>query len=455
MVNAIIPTLTVLTVTYGAGATNSAMGGFFTGSLEQRIRRILERIKFYETMKRECANLEKPEKEDSDILLDSRKLESIAKPIDPKTTPTQKTVDKIIGISDDNFTTTLISKHLTQLKDTLRTDRANQLSSAAQMAMGVGQIAVATSAIGQATAIVAKAVTGFSFISSILYLGASVYGLGAAVSQLFDNRQKQAEINLAIQTLSETQNGPELDPIRRQEIEILSSSLEMLQTEEALLVQQRNSQAINSVAALMSIAALALFTAGTQGVGPLIYYALLAGSVLLPLIALGYSTSSMNESKYANELAALLAKLPSITKTLIKKANSEVLEDYNFLIARIINFKNDDFQMRQDFNNLLDTLKKELEQPTSSPEVEKERLDALNDLFNHLLKLHEGLIRDDLFCRLKVAGMSAEEILKHIATQNQTEKLTETLAADKEEYLSNETNDLEIEPLLESVSESE
>ena len=416
MAQIIVPTITALAVTYGAGATNTLLGGglgFFLGRRVQRIDKEIAKLKEIQASEKRFKKAREKEKEElikasEKPLGRSRVLSDKADPKVPKQ-PVQTTADKIKIITEDRFSSSLVSKQLTQLEKTRRIDKANQGSCYAQMAMGAGQIAVATSSIGHVAGIVAKAVIGFSLLSSLLYLGASAYGFARAIAQLSDNRKKQEVINRAIEQIEylKTESPREkqtFNSVKEAELALLQHSLKALKAEEGLLIQQRNSQLINIIAALLSLAAMALFTVGPQGI---VYYALLAGSILLPLIALGYSAYSMNEKKYMAELHHLLQNAPSMLQfPQDKEIGKDTLALVEHLLEKIVSLEVTDPSAREELRTLFQDLKTE-----TNAEI---RLKSLKELYAYLMKLQERSNKVDLEFRLKIEGMSMEELEKLI-----------------------------------------
>jgi hypothetical protein len=409
----IIQTGTAIAVTYGTGIVNSGLGGILGGSLGPRIRRTKHEISKLEAMQDTAKRVkEKSEKElekaqewaeSGEILLDVAILSNQDVP-DAAKQPVKTTADKIQIITEDRFSSALVCKQLDQLKSSLKIDKANQGSSYAQMVMGGAQIAVATSSIGHVAGVVAKAVVGFSFLSSLLYLGASIYGFAVAINQLSDNRNKQTQINNLItqtQSFKTTSKNEEeaFNSVKDSEILMLQHSLDALKAEEALLLQQRNSQGINIIAALLSLAAMALFSAGPQGT---VYYALLAGSVLLPLIAIAYSTYSMNEKKYMEELQRLLQKAPSMLELPTENIGHETQALATNLIQRLVSIIVTDNDVRTRLNELLEKLDK--------CEDAAARMEGLKKLYSYMMQLQERSNKVDLQSRLKVADLAHEDL---------------------------------------------
>jgi hypothetical protein len=287
--------------------------------------------------------------------------------------------------------------------------------------MGSAQVAVATSSIGHATFAVTMAAIGLSFISAIFYLGASIYGFAIAQKQLSENRQRQQAVLQAITSIQVKTNKAyeervsidtdsswvlvreEID-IDSAQVETLKNTLETLKTEEAFLVQQRNFQAINAVAALLSLVAVCLFTAGTQGLGPIIYYVLLAASIVLPLIAMGYSHYSMNETKYMKALQDQLDRFP-LAWAAVKIDKNTTPESLLDLIIPMLNLEITDPATRKKVKELLENFIDRLS--LSNAEEQKKKL---HELFTYLTTLQDRLIKEDLYCRLKIAGMTLDDL---------------------------------------------
>ena len=208
----------------------------------------------------------------------------------------------------------LISKRLRYERAMQRIDRSNQASIFFQGAQGVGQIASATAELGHATLAVAKTATYFSLISSFFYLAASVYGLIAFSLQLSKNRDAQAHIHTLLEEINSYPSPAEdatsvvrgKDQLTNVEKDRLKKELAALKSEENLLIQSRNFQLINAIAALMGATATILYLLGTHGFGVIAYYALTVGSGVLPLAAMGYTHFSTNTKKHQQTLANIL-----------------------------------------------------------------------------------------------------------------------------------------------------
>lgn len=408
MVQAIVPTATALATTYGAGIANVGMGGLFSGLLGRRVQRIDKEIAKYKECQRinkelqkisNTIKIDKESEERSEILFEADALSSESDPKASEAKPLHETANKIKEICEDHFTDALITKQIKQLNSARKIDRANQGSSLAQLVMGAGQIAVATSSIGHVAAIVSKAVIGFSFLSSLLYLGASIYGCATAMSELSENRQKQEEIKAVLEQLKTLlSNNPEFKELNSAEINMLTESLNALKTEEALLIQQRNTQAINIIAALLSLVAMALFTAGPQGT---VYYAFLAASIILPLVAVGYSYFSMSEKKYIQQEVIALLKNSPVPEINLENAKEEDLLAFETLLSKLVSLEVSDPEKRKELNDFFQKLPKE--------SVEAQRA-SVKKLYTYLFKLHQRLQHEDLTRRLKVEGLSREEV---------------------------------------------
>lgn len=401
VITPIISTAAGIAAAYGAGTANCVGGGAMGLVARPRLERAAHEVAKYKILKND---------------IQQYRQERQARPTSGD--PFHDTVDKIKIATEDCFESALISRQVKHAESSYRVDKANQASFYAQSVMGGAQVAVATSSIGHATFAVTMAAIGFSFISAIFYLGASIYGFAIAQKQLSENRQRQQDVLQAIGSSQAKNNtdyeecvstGPDSDILVQNEIDIdtaqvegLKNTLEALKTEEAFLVQQRNTQAINIVAALMSLVAVCLFTAGTQGIGPAIYYVLLAGSILLPLIAMGYSHCSMNETKY---MKALQDQLDRSAWKPVKIDENTTPESLLELIIPMLNLEVTDPEARKEVKKLLDTLISLLESPVGQEQTKK-----LHELFEYLQTLHDRLTKEDLYCRLKIAGMTPADL---------------------------------------------
>jgi hypothetical protein len=199
---------------------------------------------------------------------------------------------------------TFVSKRLKQERSAQKIDRGNQVSFFFQAIQGMGQIAQATGRVGPALTALGALVTGFSLISSLFYLGASVYGVISFSEQLSKNRAAQLDLIVKLNAHTPLEG----DSIKKE--------IKALQSEEKLLIQSRNAQLLNIVGALMGIAATVLVLIGPQAIPLLAYYSLMAlfvsGAIAFPILAIGYAAHSTNAKKHTATLAEILEQRDSL-----------------------------------------------------------------------------------------------------------------------------------------------
>ena len=203
----------------------------------------------------------------------------------------------------------LVRKRLDTEKTLLSIDQANRASFATQALSGAGQIAVATAEIGQAGVAVMNAASGFSLLSSIFFLGASLRGIYAFSRDLLKNRAALKELEDRKKALEQNKDKGSVEKaFCESEIARLNEASEALKIEKAFLKQTLNYHIINALAGLLGLAATILFIYGTQGlglIGIVAYYSLVGASSALPIIAMIYKARSTNETSYLEKLANL------------------------------------------------------------------------------------------------------------------------------------------------------
>lgn len=422
MVNAVAPIISTavgIAATYGAGVVNVAAGVGLAAVARPSIQRAAKELAMYKTLKNQIHPIkQEPEataEEHGAILLDD-----IAVKEEPPKPKVEDSVDKIKSVTDECFRSAVISKQFNQVQGTYRVAQANQASLYAQAALGVSQVAVATSSIGNATLAVTNVAIGFSFLSAIFYLGASIYGFASAYKQLSENKQRQKDVLKAIESIQAITGktydksisvDPDSDMIVQSEVDVdtamveqLNKTLVSLQTENALLVQQCVAQAINAFAALLSIVAISLFTAGTNGTAPLIYYTFLIASIVLPFIAMGYSQCSMNETKYMKALQEQLDKF-RLAWNAVEIDKNTITQPILELTCTMLNLEITDPTARKKIRELFQTFINDIEKLTPEKQIEK-----LKELFKYLTKLQDELMQQDLDSRLRMTGMKRSDI---------------------------------------------
>jgi hypothetical protein len=214
----------------------------------------------------------------------------------------------------------------TRLKQekTLQTiDKLNRISASSQILAGAGQIASATALLGEASSAIANAALGFSLVSSLFFLGASLYGVYFYSRELSKNAEKQQTLlerkkELTGQTFDGTSSSEKttMNAFVLSELANIESQLTILKNEEALFKQSRNFHLFKTLAATMSITATVLVLVGTQGIGfgaVCAYYGLVAMGGSLPFVAMAYRHFSANEKRYLIALSKVLhQKIPPL-----------------------------------------------------------------------------------------------------------------------------------------------
>ncbi len=244
----------------------------------------------------------------------------------------------------DTLTKTKYCMTLHQLRDVLHKrldyennlqsiDQSNRASSISQGMAGIGQIASATCQAQGVSIAAMNVASGFSILSSIFFLAASLRGIYSFSKQLSANSVMQKSLQEKMKEVVRSKPSASmgysekrvLDEFALSELLKLQQGLDILQNEEALLKHSRNYHLINTVGAILGLGATVLFIVGTQGIGLIAYYGLVGLGTGLPLLAMAYKKYATNEAKHVVTLSKLFDQRPPRLPDLAKIQNENTM----------------------------------------------------------------------------------------------------------------------------------
>ena len=204
----------------------------------------------------------------------------------------------------------IILKRIESEKGSSSIDKRNVASCVAQGLSGVGQVAAQSIKAGTAHALAASAASGFSFFSSVFFLGASLKGMYSSSNELSKNKTRQGEILDVLNKLGNFEDDPGFSnlpsatkesfkaetaiahKIIASENQRLKKELEHLKKEGNRLEKTYYYHCINALGAFFCVMTSVLFIIGMPGASIIIYYAAMLLGSLLPLAAMAYQAST-------------------------------------------------------------------------------------------------------------------------------------------------------------------
>lgn len=245
-----------------------------------------------------------------------------------------------------NILEKIVDKGLGEARTRHYVDKGNKISAALSVLSAAGNItsvSLQNARHVQAASIatnVAVAASGLCILSSVFSLGASVRGLMGSSKKLAENRAAQAEVESDLEWKSSLKDNPAkcldsgltLDQVKK-DISFFTKKLEILKSEETALIQSKNYYILNTIGALMSLAAAILFIFGTHGLGlvaVIAYYILVSSGVVLPVAAEIYRFICKSDGHFLDHLDVIKKQITSTGGTF---STSQVAEQFSAIFS--------------------------------------------------------------------------------------------------------------------------